>query len=233
MITPVLEKLIWSGKAFFKTLVVGGSQRQNFDIQNDRFIIITDLTYFSSGYFPNDDGTGANNTYKNMVVNGMNTQLTILGEKGVNRFLFRNFYNSVLVDETQKFTLLPFGSTSLNTYILHTTQVAFSFSFAQNLNNQITGNTPGEFYALNPPLDYGRDGGTPIPVTLTGDPFPGNLTDLFGSRPTGLGNESREFSFPVDNATNIPDPQRVDSFNYPILHVNYVEIIGLPNNIGQ
>jgi hypothetical protein len=91
MITAKLEELIWQGRAFFKTLVVGGTQRQSLNISEDRFIIITDITYFSSGHFPVDP-SGTFNTWAFLQRNGMNTQLTILGEKGVNRFLFRNSF---------------------------------------------------------------------------------------------------------------------------------------------
>jgi hypothetical protein len=34
------------GKAQFKTFVAGGSERHVLNIENDRFIIITDITYF-------------------------------------------------------------------------------------------------------------------------------------------------------------------------------------------
>jgi hypothetical protein len=45
MITPHLEKLILCGKAFFKTFVAGGD-KHTLSFGNDRFIIITDITYF-------------------------------------------------------------------------------------------------------------------------------------------------------------------------------------------
>ncbi len=62
-------------------------------IHNVRFIINTDITFFSSGHFE-QDASGTNNTFANMYNQGMNTQLTILGEKGVNGFLFRNSFKS-------------------------------------------------------------------------------------------------------------------------------------------
>ena len=235
MITPKLEQLIWEGKAFFKTFVAGGSQRHNFNIQNDRFIIITDITYFSSGHF-DSSASGTNNTWANMSQQGMNTQLTILGEKGVNRFLFRNsFVGAPHNNSGQIQHLLPIGHTVINTYLLHTTQVAFTFSFAPNLLRQTVAITPGEFYALQPPTDYGRDGQPgALPVTLSGDAVGTTpLIDLFGADATGGQTESKELSFPVVTSNNIPAVKREDSWAYPILHVNYVEIMGLPNNIGM
>jgi len=75
MITPKLEKLIWEGKAFFKTFVAG-SQKSTLNINNDRFIVITDITY--SGY-----------QLENFPVQE-NAQLNIYGEKGFNHYIFRN-----------------------------------------------------------------------------------------------------------------------------------------------
>ncbi len=46
MLTPILEKLILSGKASYNTFVVGGSEKHILNVENDRFIIITDLLYF-------------------------------------------------------------------------------------------------------------------------------------------------------------------------------------------
>jgi hypothetical protein len=234
MITPKLEQLIFEGKAFFKTFVAGGSQRINLNIDNDRFIIITDVTYFSSGSFPQDEN-GKNNTFVNMSTNGMNTQLSIIGERGINRFLFRNNFVSVPINDAgTDFKLLPIGHTTINCYLLHTTQVNFAFSWAQNLLSQTVAPVPAENFAVDVPTDYGRDGGVNIPVTVDAIVQGAGLyVDSFTSRAAIGVDGSNEFSFPIDNVNNIPDNNRVNSWNYPICHVNYVEIIGLPNNIAR
>jgi hypothetical protein len=73
-----------------------------------------------------------------------------------------------------------------------------------------------------------------LPVTVSGTvngaaPY----SDNFDNRPGVPGvNESMEFSFPVDAVNQIQSVNRVNSWAYPILHVNYVEILGQPNNIG-
>jgi hypothetical protein len=235
MLTPKLEQLIWEGKATFKTFVAGGSQRHLLNINNDRFIIITDITYFNSGHFP-DDPTAATNRWNVLYAQGMNTQLTLGGERGVNRFLFRNSFVAV-PNASSSFAehLSPIGSTTLNTYLIHTTQVAFSFSFAQDFTAQTVGPTRAGDYALNTPTDYGRDGQPGVlPVTLDGT-VNGTAVylDNFGNLPGSTGvNESREFSFPVDSTNDIPATNRVNSWAYPILHVNYVEIKGTPTNLG-
>ena len=235
MLTPKLEQLIWEGKATFKTFVAGGSQRHLLNINNDRFIIITDITYFNSGHFP-DDPSAASNRWNILQAQGMNTQLTLGGERGVNRFLFRNSFVAVPnVGSSFAEHLSPIGSTTLNTYIIHTTQVAFSFSFAQDFTNQTVANTRANNYALNTPTDYGRDGQPGVlPVTVEGT-VNGTVvySDNFGNQQSFPGvNESREFSFPVDSTNDIPATNRVNSWAYPILHVNYVEIKGTPTNLG-
>lgn len=230
MITPKLEALIWEGKAFYKSFVAGGSQRHSLSINEDRFIIITDITYFNSGHFPNDPD-GANNTWAQVWTRGMNTQVTILGERQVNRFLFRNNFVNVS-DAGSRQLLSPVGSTKIDTYLLHTTEVAFSFSFAQDIINQTVAVTDPNFYALNPPTDYGKNGqpgalAVTVDATVQGtNPY----IDNFSRENTPGIDNSKEFSFPVDQVNNITASYRDNSWAYPILHVNYIEIIGLPNN---
>lgn len=236
MITPKLEQLIWEGRAFFKTFVAGGSQRHNLNIQQDRFIIITDITYFSSGHFP-ESTSGNFNTFEELQTQGMNTQITILGERGVNRFLFRNSFVQVPGPTTapaRTTHILPVGHTAINTYLLHTTQVAFSFSLAKDLIAQTVAVTPGEFFAIQPPTDYGRDGqpGALNVTTVAQVNSVPAYDDLFAAAATANADESKEFSFPVNATTNIVDTNRVNSWAYPILHVNYVEVIGNPNNMS-
>jgi hypothetical protein len=235
MLTQYLEKLIWEGNATFKTFVAGGSQRHLLNINQDRFIIITDITYFNSGSFP-ENRDGSSNTWINMQDKGMNTQLTIGGERGVNRFLFRNNFVTVPNETSlERVHLSPVGNTTINTYLIHTTQIAFSFSYAQDFLGQTVLPTDAENYALNTPTDYGRDGQPGvIPVTVSGVVNgAAAYVDNFGNRPGAPGvNESKEFSFPVDTVNDIPGENRINSWAYPILHVNYVEIKGSPTNLG-
>ena len=230
MLTAKLESLIWEGKAAFKTFVAGGSERHVLDIEQDRFIIITDITYFSSGHFPVSPDGDFNN-WASLSRNGMNTQVTIGSERGVNRFLFRNSFTEVQGGRI----LSPVGSTKIDCYLLHQTQAAFTFSFAQDFTGQTVAIVNANNYALNPPTDYGKEGQPgALPVTVAGtvNGF-GVYSDNFDNLPGVAGvNESREFSFPVDVVNQIPSLLRVNSWAYPILHVNYVEILGQPNNIG-
>lgn len=235
MLTQKLEELIWCGEATFKTFVAGGSQRHLLNINPDRFIIITDITYFNSGHFLQNE-SGDFNTFDDISSKGVNTQVTIGGERGVNRFLFRNSFVALPhTTSALREHLAPVGSTLINTYLIHTTQVAFTFSFAQDFLAQTLGITDANNYALNPPTDYGRDGQPgSLPVTQVGT-VQGALAyvDNFGNKkfPGGV-DASKEFSFPVDNVNDIPAERRANSWAYPILHVNYVEIKGMPTNLG-
>ena len=62
MITPILEKLILSGRAFYKTAVVGGS-KTTLNIENDRFIIITDILFLGYGTSSASIFADVNTTY--------------------------------------------------------------------------------------------------------------------------------------------------------------------------
>ena len=110
MVTPQLEKLILSGKAFFKTFVAGGT-KHTLNIGEDRFIIITDITYFAMNVRADDD------------LANHNTQVAIYGERGYNHFIFRN-YNNTNVNNAN---VHGFSSpTTIHTYLLHEQQVGFS-----------------------------------------------------------------------------------------------------------
>jgi hypothetical protein len=131
--------------------------------------------------------------------------------------------------------LSPIGSTTINTYLVHTTQCAFTFSLAQDFTAQVVLATEAKDYALNTPTDYGRDGQPGVlPVTVSGTvagtaPYNDNFANRAGA--PGI-NESQEFSFPVDALNDIVANNRVNSWAYPILHVNYVEIKGTPTKLG-
>lgn len=235
MISPQLEKLIWQGKAFFKTYIAGGVERSTLSIQNDRFIIITDITYFSTlpaAESPNFDFNNIDVIYRN----GQNTQLTVLGEKGINRFMFRNGFTAVGTDNagSTNYRLLPIGSHLINTYLLHTTEVAFSFSFGGNQLASFVGNVPAESEAAyQPPSDYGRDGQPgAVPVVIRRQ-FPGTAVfeNTYINRPSATVDSSKEYSYPVDATTQINSMLTTASPGMPFAQISYVEILGQPNNM--
>ena len=213
MITPKLEELILCGRAFFKTFVAGG-EKHTLTFGNDRFIIITDITYFPM------------NTATLSQLDNFNTQVAIYGERGYNHFIFRN-YN--LSNGNHKDFTSP---VTINTFILHDQQVGFSFCNAPFLQNPFIGiantNNPG----YPPPLDFGIDGQPgAIPVLVTEDAYGiPTLQNNFTTRPAAGVNESQQLFFPF-NTGNQFDPYELGMAEFPLLHVNYVEVLGSSNNI--
>jgi len=240
MITPGLEKLILCGRAFPKTFVAGGSQKSNIFVQNDRFIIITDIVYFSR---KNLEGNGS---YFDCVINtdplqlnSLTTQLTILSERGFNRFLFRDNLIShpgrpAAPNET---IASPIGNTKIDTYLIHTKAVSFTFSKGGNfINSSIApaGNLdPNTIGSLQTPSDYGKLG-TPgvIPVTvLAGVSSATTFDNNFSVGKFGTASaESAELAFPVDTLTNLVE--NTDFNCMPIANIFYVEVLGMPGNIN-
>ena len=233
MITPKLEALIWEGKAFYRTYIAGGVERSTLPIENDRFIIITDITYFST--LPaEEDPEFANNTHAPIYANGQQTQLTVLGERGVNRFMFRNGYSAIGTAAGRDYRLLPLGSHLINTYLLHTTEVAFTFSFGGNQLATFAGNVPAESSAAYPPpTDYGRFGQPGAVAVSTRRIFPGtaNFENTYTNRPQPAVDSSKEYSYPVDALTQITNNLTTASPGMPFAQISYVEILGQPNNI--
>jgi len=228
MLTPKLEELILCGKAFFKTAVIGGSST-NINIDNDRFIIITDITYLPYG----NTNTTPNALYD------VNTQLSIYGERGFNHYFFMNYrpvgqqvydggavssYDGKNTAQVQK----------IDCYLLHTTEVGFSFLVSSNLagvsrslNIKNWNNA-----AYQPPLDYGKEG-MPGAVTIVSDITPGGMLNQVTNRgitkvPEGA-DVTQQIQY-VASATTVPIVNNNPCF--PIANINYVEILGQPNNIG-
>jgi len=238
MITSKLEELIWCGKAVFKTFVAGGTGKHVLNISQDRYIIITDITYFSQLHILKADLS----ELTSLLTKGLNTQLTILGERGFNRFVFRNNFNLAKADLGAGVVDIhvPFGSTTIDTYLLHTDAVNFSFSDGINFNSATTGAAVQNVPAYPVPLDYGKAGGSNINSIsrLTyNDPLP--LNWFFDSQrieldPVTAGNYiTQELSYPITPTTSNNSAVNRNQWAQPLLHVNYVEIKGLPNNIDS
>jgi hypothetical protein len=238
MITPLLEKLILNGKASFNTFVAGGSQKCILNIPNEHFIIITSIQYASA--------LKSTNTVLNQLqLNGLhkiyNTQLKIFSRKSLNTFLFRDSLNIGATGDDgtgiEKYMVTPIGNQKIDTYLVHESEVSFTFSYASLLSNLTVALSKEDTIAYPPPADYGKSGQIgALPVRLvTAIPFSlsGNDLQAQGGQAsvTGSAAISKECIFPVDsnssyNAINEP-------YAYPIVNVNYVLIQGMPNNISS
>lgn len=242
MLTSKLEDLIWQGKAFPKTFCVGGTQKHVIDIQPDRFIIITDILYFpffamqpdpeiSNVFIPDIEVIG-----KYIASNHISTQLTILGEKNYNRFQFRNNVNFVSDNNgtDSRFLAIPQTPTHLDTYLIHTTGVSFTFSYGVGAT-PTDGPTLASSTAFSNPVDYGKQGDLIVDnTTQISDVSIGPTTfENYVSRTAPAGTPTtNELAYPVNSFTNITSDQRVYGNQHPIVQVSYIEILGQPNNIG-
>ena len=228
MITPILEKLILSGRAFYKTAVVGGT-KTTVDIENDRFIIITGIHFL--GYNSTTFGI-ARDAY---------TQLSIYGEKGFNHYFFANsrlssteYWDSTAGASRTANVKTGISQPKIDCYILHTTQVGFSFLVQGNVlpavgtNGVASGNNPG----LEPPIDYGKDGqpgALNVDLTINVNPtLNSDLVPRFGGIGVGS-NISRQIQLPAVAATT---PVVNNNAYFPIANIDYVEVLGIPENIG-
>lgn len=231
MLTPELEKLILCGKAFFKTAVVGGA-KTTINIDNDRFAIITDITYLPY----------VDITQNPTVETNCNCQLSIYGERGFNHYMFANqrsmaqtFFDMQGGQQRTVNRRMPLAAQKIDCYLLHTTQIGFSFLATNTFTPVATfGLAAFNNPAYDSPLDYGKDGDT-SPINVFTDITPLNGIPLLNqvvNRATGLGigtATSQQVEYPADAATV---PNINDNPQFPIANINYVEILGQPNNIG-
>jgi hypothetical protein len=243
MITNKLEELIHCGQATFKTFVAGGSNKHILNIEQDCYIVITDITYFSGLWLKQNEL----NDLDKIIQRGFNTQVTILGNKGFNRFVFRNNFNlaqaSEKLDPDQPKTIhVPNGHCKIDTYLIHTDAVSFTFSNGIGFGSFAAAIANSELPAYNAPLDYGKDGLTnslPSISNMNYFEFVPPLAWSFDAQnlnlsPVAAGNYfTKEFAYPITGVTTMDTAESLEQYAAPLLHVNYVEIKGLPNNINS
>ena len=240
MITPYLEQLIIEGRAIYKTFVAGYSEKHIMDIAENRYIILTDLWYTPTLYYDPRIAESTDplirKTIDQQFKNNMITQLTILGDRGFNRFLFKNSISKdYLVNDPLKPTVdLSFYSANnpihLSCYLIHTNGISFTFSNQEQIFPS-SSTAPFDVPALPDPTDYGKDGipGT-IPTINQFNTISGFQNDFHNQKMVSGNGGSNEFSFPVNANTDLNIPLKQNSISYPILNVGYVEIQGQPKN---
>lgn len=232
MLTAQLEKLILEGRASYNTFVAGGTQKHVLNVYKDRFIIITDLTYYSCANLERTR-TASRANINVFLAESLNTQVKIFSTKSQNGFIFRNNVQMIPTGRQDEFWVLPFGSVKLDTYLVHESDVSFTFSYAGERRSVLNGVTKAQSIAFAPPFDYGKDGQPgALPVELvTGDPL-GDLNSANGGQleVTQINKTNLELAFPITATTALDHFQKSES--YPILQIGYVEILGAPNNIS-
>jgi hypothetical protein len=241
MITPYLEQLIIEGRAIYKTFVAGYSQKHIMTIPENRYIILTDLWYTPTLYYDPRLAENPDPLIRRSIdvqfKNNMITQLTILGDRGFNRFLFKNSITKdfLPVDPLKPLEELSFYSANnpihISCYLIHTNGISFTFSNTDKIIASPSAIAPFEVPALPDPTDYGKDGITTAINTIS------NLltvslfeNDFHGQKLTSGTGGNNEFCFPVNTNTNLDATLKAEKISYPILNVGYVEILGQPKN---
>lgn len=236
MLTPALEKIVLSGKGSFNTFVAGGSEKSILNVDNDRFIIITDLTIF-----PMTPATKLVNWDSATIeAQFVNYQLKVFSEKSYNNFVVKpsmtiNGYHDP-GSGGDKFTISGGQPVKLDTYLIHESDVSFTVSKALKTTPSSTGVTPAQSVGIRPPFDYGKVGQPgSLPVTLITDT---SAAATFFSAMAGNQvvkadgtTTAQELTFPIDATTEISGSIKYP-WGVPVILVNYVEIYGNPTNIS-
>lgn len=246
MITPTLEKLILSGNATYNTFVVGGTEKHILNVKPNRFIIITKLIYYNS---VNTDHVISDTQWNTFSTRKSNTQLKVLSEKSCNHFVFRNNYNLIPRNTTSPtYIIIPLGNVSVDTYLIHESDVSFSFCVGGRIEEINTLETPAKSIAYPPPADYGKFGQNNAILVrrlTNANPY---LAQPFYNAPVGqIGSEKQQgeiipapvwepggsntlqLEYPYDNSTR---PETENAWSTPIVQVEYVEINGNPTNVS-
>jgi hypothetical protein len=228
MLTPALEKLILCGKASFNTFVVGGSQKTILNVTDDRYIIITDITVFHHLDTPSIQLTDVelNALFDKSCI----TQLSIFSDRSYNHFLIRNEFD--LEQKGQNWHVVPKGHTKFDTYLVHNTDVAFTWLKSSKMLS-LLGDTPAESVGRPLPFDYGKAGQPNQNVVLTNTlatATPWNINQTGNAYPLPNLVQTNQLQYPVDPGTTMNNFS--NCFQFPIANINYVEIFGELTNIS-
>jgi len=241
MLTPTLEKLILCGKASYNTFVVGGSEKYILNVKHDHYIIITNISYQSAididlPFIDDNDPTVTFEQIKKFFSDRLTTQLKVFSNKSNNSFLFRNNLDIINIPKLEdeplngRYLIQPKGTTSIDTYLVHESDVSFTFSNAGTVTKGNGGITPAASIGFPPPYDYGKDGQpTAISVRLEVK----EVLNDYGMLPVGNYSKEAGFDPAKDNLEfifPITEEHKIQNLNapiqYPIVNVQYVEIKG-------
>jgi hypothetical protein len=235
MLTPHLEKLILSGRAVYRTFVAGNTNRHILPVGSDRFIIITDLTWFS--FMPPKTNQLSLIELTQIKERLSLFQVRIKSYKSENSFVFRNQF-FVNVDESTTpgtvYTVSGGNNTQQNVYLVHTNDVAIIFTLHETkttINNLSVMDARGVGFPRV--SDYGKEGlKDPIQTLNSTIGTTGANYTPGGQIYTTPGQINyAEFTPPVD-ATTDPIGLCNSPASTPLLQIGYVEIYGNPTDIS-
>jgi hypothetical protein len=197
-LSNILEELIHAGKAEFKVFSAGGSQKSILNIQQNSYIIITNVLFQ-----PQFLGYAAN-------------QLNIVSEGKLNSLIFRN----TLVREGATNYNSPI---SVDTYFMHKTSVMFCLSNTDIIDPTFSqGTFDHESIGFRPIFDYGKQGiaGSSAVLTKVARNSALQTISFQGNTIThGANFDFHGLNFPMTNLTFNGQPE-----NQPLVTISYVEV---------
>ena len=129
MLTERLERLIWEGKASFKTFTIGGSEKHILPVDKNSWIIITEILYFPQNNGILNDVDDSSDT--------LLTQLNVFSKKSFNSFVFRNELQ--FHDHAGQHFAFPGSPVPIDCYLIHEDNVSFSFAVGGALSPSLVG----------------------------------------------------------------------------------------------
>lgn len=237
MLTSHLEKLVLSGDASFNTFVAGGAEKNVLNIQSDRFIIITDITIFPPG---GKKGVIETEALSLLLQNNSLFQLKVKSEKSENTFVVRSNFGISRGHNTNEHYVVGGSPVKLDTYLIHTNDVAFTFSFGDQLKSSLDAVTGALGVGFRPRADYGKEGFPETQIIrqvseLANAPAGNFIINggnyYFDILPSSI-RASREFIFPIIPTLKPSTDQINNTVGTPLAIIQYVEILGNPTNIS-
>jgi hypothetical protein len=235
MLTPHLEKLILTGRAVYRTFVAGNTNRHILPVGSDRFIIITDLTWYS--FLPPKTNQLTLTELTQIKERLSLFQVRIKSYKSENSFVFRNQF-FVNVDESTTpgtfYTVSGGNNTQQNVYLVHTNDVAIIFTLHEPtaVNDLSIMNAKGVGFPRV--SDYAKEGLKDAIQTLNstiGSNTGANYTPGGQIYNTPGSINYAEFTPPVDATTDSITLCNIPA-STPLLQIGYVEIYGNPTDIS-
>jgi hypothetical protein len=193
-----LENLIHAGKAEFKVFSAGGGQKSILNIQQNHYIIITNVLFQPQ--------------FKGDTLN----QLNIVSEAKINSLIFRNNLSSIAATATNYNS-----SISIETYFMHKTSVQFCLSKIDPMLIATNGTFDKDSFGFNPNIDYAKDtiAGAQIVQKVRANSL-GQTVSFQGNTVKSLAPvDYFGLNFPMIGLTFSGEPQ-----NIPLVTISYVEV---------
>lgn len=238
MLTSHLEKLVLSGHASFNTFMAGGAEKNVLNIQSDRFIIITDITIFPPA---GETVILDDNELLSLIKSRSLFQMKVKSDKSENTFVVRSNFQVTRGHNNNEHIVTGGNPVKLDTYLIHTNDVAFIFSFGESLISNLDNITEPLGVGFKPFSDYGKFGFRNSQsirqiseiATIPAGNLINNGGNYYMEKYIGSGfNASREFIFPIIPSLKPSTNQINQTQGTPLAIIQYVEILGNPTNIS-